>query len=153
MKIRNKLAAIAAGIIAVGVLASPANASTIFNCADNQVCMFDGTNYGTYHWGRINFSSLLADSDHCINLVDVTPLGTDIGDLNNTVSSVIVNPDSSYQNTAYVVSFWPNGNCVGTPVPWHQFTDGGGFDPDLTNGGYHVSANWSNSLSSVSIHT
>lgn len=127
------------------VLIQPLSGGTVFNCQNNWVCIFDGTNYGTFHWAHSDIDLLMGT---CQNVAFMTTLGTG-GSMNNGTSSVIVNPDSKFSGSSANVTFWPNDGCAGTPRPYHVFGDGLGLDPDLTNGGFHIASNWSNTLTSI----
>jgi hypothetical protein len=146
----DKLRALLASVVVVvlglfGVLTpgSPAQANTIHNCNDawdhiylqGVVCMFDGTNYGTYQWHVYNIRWL---EDYCENLP---------GNMKNVISSMAINPTTTGTSTlyGYYIRFWPNDNCVGTPSPlypaWQEYGD-----PDLRTTDWGNVSNVWNSL-------
>lgn len=141
-------AALAVAVFAVvGFGAAPAQASTVYGCPDNYVCVYDGTNYGTWHWGRQSLANLEADG--CLSVDMWVDMGGS-GDFNNTVSSIIVNATGySGSSTFKKIHFYMNAGCTGTPVPYVYLNDGLTLDADLSNGAFGVGTNWSNALTSI----
>lgn len=152
------LAFVALLAVFFAVPGAPAQASEVYNCPEGDVCLFDGTNYGTYStWTNtltaINWSSS-GGASGCVNLVNI-PGEIAWGYMNNAASSLIVNPYP--QQTSFVVGFHMNLNCTGTPTLRVHTGLGLYLDPDLRNGAPAagpyggVSSNISNAITSISV--
>lgn len=152
-KITAALAMAVLAVVSFG--AAPVSASTVYNCPDDQVCLFDGTNYGTYSWWHNSFTAINGSDEPgaspagCVNLSDDGTFAW--GYMNNAASSIIVNASSDYAQNTWKVKFWMNGNCTGTPVPYVRVASGLSLDPNLTDGGFGSSINWSNAVTSISV--
>lgn len=146
--IRKTIAAVALAVLGLTLAATPAQASTVYGCRDNYICLYDGTAYGTWHWGQQSLANLQADG--CMSVDEWVDMGGS-GDFNNTVSSIVVNASGWSSSTKfYKIHFWMNAGCTGTPVPYLYLNGGLDLDPDLSNGGFEVGTNWSNALTSIS---
>jgi hypothetical protein len=140
--IRAKLAAaLAVGIVGVGAIATPAQAGTFASCAEKYLCFYDGTNYGTYSWTPYYLPTV--GGNGCYNLT---------ASFNNAVSSIVLNPGSTYATNGWAAKFYMNSGCTGTPVPWGPLAGGLQSDPDLSDGGFGVyGTNWSNAVTSFTV--
>lgn len=154
MRSLKRITAVAAvTTLALIGIATPASASTVYGCPDGYICVYDGTNYGTWHWGRQSIENVRtwpsSAGTGCAPVDGWVDMGGS-GDFNNTVSSIVVNPSGT---TGTRVNFWMNANCTGTPIPYSYFSGGLDLDPDLSNGGFGVGSNWSNAVTSISVGT
>ncbi len=155
--LRRALAFAAAVFFGLGVMAAPAQASTVFNCEDGRICLYDGTGYGMYSTWRNSLSAVHNSNDGAANCVNLTndPGGLQWGYMNNAASSLIVNPYPETQ--AWVVGFHMNLNCQGTPTLKHHTSGGLYLDSDLRNGAPsnyssgNVTSNISNAITSISV--
>lgn len=144
---RKTLATLAtAALLSLGV-ASPAKANQIANCDDSVgwtgkgvICLYDGTNFGTYHWTTFDLGYIQNQANDCLQLSS---------DFINVISSFVINPTPAASGTlaSYYVDFWPNNNCTGTPVPHYSAWQ------EHSNSDMRTSAwgNISNVLNSVSV--
>jgi len=133
-------------LVASFTASSPAQANTIHGCADSasysgygMVCVFDGTDYGTYWWTQFDMIWIAEQSNGCYTLPSSQI---------NRISSIVVNP-TTYGETAmdsFTVKLWPNDGCVGTPVPWY-WADVEYSDPDLRTTSWGNVSNVANSIS------
>jgi len=118
----------------------PVQAAPIANCDDGRLCLYDGTNYGTYNWTQYDISWIATWPNGCLNL----PSG-----YNNNISSFILNPTENQKNTtmsSYYVRMHMNANCAGYPTPIGEMTEW--TEPNLTVTDW---GNVSNAITSISI--
>lgn len=121
------LSVFVAAMMASLLIATPARAQDLNGCNDansatglGMLCLFDGTNYGKFHWAQRDLGILHGQCQQFAN--------AEI----NVWSSIVINPTDFGKSalTGYVIRFWPNDNCVGTPTPtYNAFSEYS--DPDL----------------------
>lgn len=145
-RIMRALAAIIVAVAGAVAVAAPAHANSIYGCTDNTgpsglgaVCIYDGTEFGTYWWQIFDLGSIAQYDDQCLQL-NAQSINRD--------SSLVVNPSTlgGQALNGWTVKFWPNDNCTGTPVMWH-WADTEFWDNDTRTTPWGNRSNTTNSIS------
>lgn len=124
--LKRFLAALAVSLLAVvGFAAAPAQASTVYGCADNRLCIYRWTNFNTAggHWD-VSPLTINGATNQCIDLAyKVYPNDQSVAD--NSGSIIMNGVLAGYPNAYIDLYDWPNcnganGNIVRVAVSYYD---------------------------------
>jgi hypothetical protein len=111
MRLMRKIAVVLAGIaLTLGGTALPARADTVYGCPDSWICLYQHDNYvgGKYSF---HVQALYPIGIACINLPNAGQTGWTGGQVNNKVSSLILNSLEVSGGDQFFVYIYDGSNC------------------------------------------